>query len=417
MIHTYRNNRWEPGPDHREGSQSFPAHTRVDTWFNDVTGAVGGREAEVVEGLPQMLMKQGALSQWLPSPFDWHGLMERMRPYHESQGLSTLDVADIVVRPDETLDIRPGEGWDASVVTDASTLAHALVRANGQMDFIRRQPWFAAGTHEVVLKLLTKSGSNLSELRFHKDSEGEELFGNLVFRNDQPMPATEWSVDLEDMPDEKAALLEENWPSSLIDEIDAARGGLRLTTGRVFQIEGGTLPPDGCISWVDELVWHSIPVLANRPRHTLDEVLAILANPEYTFATYEVLVQIAQTWGGRFATRLADDGVPIEELSEEALAHFWAASLQNPDVAYLREDWLADARSIDWAARPRDTAIGVSLIQHDNATEEINVLQQPTGMVGRPRSNSLNLRELLALPGRQQFRHLLAVLVSVRPAQ
>ena len=75
MIHTFTNNRWEPGPDHRDGSRPFPARPAPGLFFNDVTGAEGTSRDSVTEPVPQLMMKQGALASWLPRPADWAGLM------------------------------------------------------------------------------------------------------------------------------------------------------------------------------------------------------------------------------------------------------------------------------------------------------------------------------------------------------
>ena len=60
MIHHFDGSHWLPGPDHRDGSRPFPAHPHAGLCFNDVPGAEGASPAAVAEGLPHLLMKQGA---------------------------------------------------------------------------------------------------------------------------------------------------------------------------------------------------------------------------------------------------------------------------------------------------------------------------------------------------------------------
>lgn len=155
-----------------------------------------------------------------------------------------------------------------------------LVRANGQMDFLRRQPWFGRGAQQVVLRIDAQLGRHKERLEFHKDMAGAMLFNNLVFRNDAQLLATEWSVDLQPPPAQKLAALRSGWPPELLTQLTQARPAMaaRLPQPR---IEGGLLPEDGYVSWVEELVWHATPIPTHRESYTLESVLNVLTTAEY----------------------------------------------------------------------------------------------------------------------------------------
>lgn len=417
MIHHFDGLHWLPGASRADGSRPFPVHVGPGMCFNDVTGRVGATADEVAENLPDLLMKQGALARLLRTPFDWHGLMGRIQKAVGAPKKLTVPMVDVVVHPDETLEVLPYPGWNAQLLQDAGRLAFALVRANGQMDFIRRQPWFQDGACQVELHVMTQWGRAIDELRFHKDTRGEELFSNLVFRSDRRMPATEWSVDLEKMPADKRAQLEQAWPAMLVDAIEMTREHLVAPEGAMFCIEGGVLEPDSFVSWVDELVWHSTPSLEHRPRYTLDDAARVLADPAYSLRTYDILVQIARLKGGSFARYLAANEVPVESLSGDLVGRLFEWAHTDPDCFHLRQDWLDDARAMDWRDRPRDTATGLAMVQVKTEAREGGQLLQPTGLEGRPRRNSHRLQELRALPGGHEPRDMLAVFVRVRPAR
>jgi len=415
MIHHFDGSHWQPGPDHRDGSRPFPAHPHAGLCFNDVTGAAGASPAAVAEGLPHLMMKQALLIDLLPTPFHWRGLMERIEAAAASVPELTRSVATATVLRDESLQVHPAPGWNEAVARDACAFALALVRAQGQMDYLRRQPWYRDDRHGVVLVVETEFGRQSDELKWHKDTEGDALFSNLVFRNNPGLPATEWSLDLQPMPPDKRAVLARNWPPALLHELDEARRQLAQTPAGAMTIEGGTLPSDGAVSWVDELVWHSSPVLAHRSRHTLDDVMATLASAAFTQDAYDILAQIAQTPGSRFSHWLHERAQPLETLDLALARQLWADMHGAAGVQDLVDLLRQDAQAIDWTERPRQTAWGISLIQPSPDSDAQRLTLQPTGLLGRPRSNSGQLQAMTSHPSSHQMRDFLQVIVAVRP--
>lgn len=413
MIHEFKNNHWLPGPDHRDGNRPFPANPRPGLFFNDVTGAQGDSADAVAEQLPQLLMKQGALAQLLPAPLDWSGFMTRLQGAIRTEE-ADREFARVLIRPDETAVVMPDPDWGMALAQEGARLAMALVRANGQMDFIRRQPWFKAGTHRVVLVLEQQFGRSAEYLQFHQDTSGDALFSNLIFRNAAGLPAPEWSPNLQPMPNGKRTLVSRNWPPELLTQIEQERARLGALPHRDLGIEGGTLPADGFVSWLDELVWHTTPVLENRPRYSLSTVEKVLGDPDFDMTTYDVLVQIVQTPGSRLAARLASLGGTLQAFSSERAEQLWTALHTGPEAPALQIELLQDAHAIDWEARVADTAWAMPLIRTlPDGTQAI--VTQPSGLTGRPRRNSDQLEALKADPGSAQTRSFMQVVVSVQP--
>ena len=415
MIHEFKNGHWLPGPDHRDGSKPFPDHPPAGSFFNDVTGVAGPTQAAVEEGLTQLVMKWGSLPAVVPVAIDLHGLVDRLRAEPESVRELGRDLGTAVLRPDETMFVTQAPGRRLALAQEAGRLALALMRANGQMDYIRRQPWFRQGTHQVVLHLESQFTRETEYLKFHKDTGGDVLFSNLVFRNSAGLPATEWSLDLEPMPPGKRALVSRTWPAALLAAVDEARVRLAPPPDHEPVIHGGALPADGYLSWVDELIWHSTPWLEHRMCHTPEEVGEALEDPGFSMLTYDLMAQVAQTPGSRFAACLAERALPLEALSEDKAEQLWNEMHRHQKDRALFEAFQQDARAIDWSRRKQDTAWAISLIRDVPGRADQHLTIQPSGMLGRPRSNSENLRALKNHPGSDQDRDFIQVNVSVRP--
>lgn len=417
MIHECKNGHWLPGPDHRDGNKPFPDHPAAGSFFNDVTGMSGATRAAVEEGLTQLVMKWGSLPAALPVAIDLHGLMERLEAEPASVRDLGRDLGTAVLRPDETLLVTQAPGRSLVLAQEAARLALALLRANGQLDYIRRQPWFRQSTHQVVLNLENQFTRETSYLKFHKDTGGDVLFSNLVFRNSAGLPATEWSLDLEPMPPGKRALVSRTWPAALLTAVDEARVRLVPPQDHELVIHGGTLPVDGYLSWVDELIWHTTPWLEHRWRHTAEEVNEALEDAQFSMLTYDLMAQVLQTPGSRFAAGLAARALSLEALSQDRAEQVWEEMHHDPKEHALFEAFLQDVHGIDWTQRPQDTAWAISLIRDVPGQADQHLTIQPSGMLGRPRSNSEQLQALKAHRGSDQDRDFIQINVSVRPRQ
>lgn len=418
MIHRFDGSRWLPGAAHRDGPRPFPARAQRGDFFNDVTGAIGPSTDAVAETLSDLLMKQGVFSELLPVPFDWPRLATDIQVFWSlhlnEEGLPRL-MAEAVVQRDESLHVLARDPWPQTLADRAVHLAMAFVCANGQFDYIRRQSWFNAGHHQIVLKVESVVGRETDRLIWHKDTEGRALFSNLLFFNAAGLPATEWSLDLEPMPPDKRALVASQWPPGLLRELDEARARLLARTSTVPPIEGGVLGPNGYVSWVDELVWHSSPVLQHRERWTLDDAIDGLFGVTFNLATYDLMVQLACTPGGRFARWLQDQHMPLERLSYEQAEAVWQAAHAIGPKGDVWQRMNHDVRAMDWSQRPIDTGVGMGLIQDRPDSDDQDIRHQPSGMLGRPRRNSEIMSSLTNDAMSLQDRHFMQVIVAVRP--
>lgn len=409
MIHRYHNGHWVPGDARRDGSQPFPRYPAEGLYFSDVTGHIGSSPEAVTDTLASLAMKQGALADWLPAMPDWAGLMRRIREAFTAAERQGGLIASAVVGANGAPQTVCFPTCDEAVAREAAALALALLRANGQMDFLRLQPWFANGQRRVRVRIDAQLGRQRDRLEFHKDADGHILFNNLLFRSDAALLATEWSFDLQPMAAARAAALRQAWPAGLPSGIEQARATLR-TAHPAPRIEGGVLPADGAVSWVEELVWHATPVAARRPVLQRTEVLAVLNTAAWSPDVAEVLVQIAETPGSGLARWLAGQNQVAQGLTEPVMRALWQQVHSGPDAAPLQALLQADAAAIDWSRRPGATA---ALVVDTTPTgaKEPSAQWQSSGMLGRPRSNSEQLDPLKAGVNTDQPRDFLRISV------
>ena len=191
-----------------------------------------------------------------------------------------------------------------------------------------------------------------------------------------------------------------------------ARAALLAQVGQ-RRIEGGLMPVDGYVSWVEELVWHATPVLGHRESYTLEQVVGVLNAAAYTGDTADVLVQIAETPGGRFAHWLSEQGADANALSEPFMRDLWRQLRADPKGAETLQRLREDARAIDWNQRKLGTA-SVVIETCSPETQAFELVRQSTGMATRPRSNSDNLQPLLAQKARNQPRDFFRICVLLQ---
>jgi hypothetical protein len=141
------------------------------------------------------------------------------------------------------------------------------MRLNGQLNYIGRQEWFRKQEADVMIEVnFYKNRGYGTRLGFHKDTEGDNLFVNLLFNNQNAIPATEWIEDLAPTP-AKLAEMRKLMPDSLRKGI--ARSRTKVSSGKYKLAEQGTIrggiaPTAAFVSWTDELVWHATPSVESR---------------------------------------------------------------------------------------------------------------------------------------------------------
>lgn len=165
------------------------------------------------------------------------------------------------------------DSLDPTLRTTTLGLVRSLMEANGQMPYIRRQPWFQPrGGWQLAIDVNYYPSRTLdhgSELGFHKDSDGSIIFVNLIFNNKAPIPATEYLIDAEQPGADRAPRQNSLLPEEHRGELDRTRESLKARGEDQKDISGGLAPPWAYMSWADDLLWHSTPQLA--PRALTDE--------------------------------------------------------------------------------------------------------------------------------------------------
>lgn len=414
MIHQYIGAGWAPGLARREGSHPFPAAPHVGQLFNDVTGGVGATPDQVVEGLPEFLMKRGELAKLMPASDAWPELSQRVKNALEGDRNLPLIIAYLQMGVDEVVAVEPLQDWPHALATEVADFVMAFLKANGQIDHIRHQPWWRNGHHRLHIEVACEVARSVGSLNWHKDTSGDILFSNLVFT--QAVPATEWSPDYAAMSAEKTAAVRRFWPDALLTEIETARGVVRQRLGPTPRIEGGILAPLSYLSWVDDLVWHSTPSLRPRGTYTLEMAQAIAGDNRFTEVTYDLLLQVLLTPNSHLGNWLSHRGVNIEPMELGQAERLWRSVFEGPDQAAAHEALALDIKAIDWTQRKTDTLSGTSLAAHEDVPDS-PVLQMPTGMAGRSRANSdpAQLQAIKSLAALRDKRSFLSVFVSVRP--
>jgi hypothetical protein len=151
-------------------------------------------------------------------------------------------------------------------------LLHPLMLYNGQLRYIWQQPWFQNQNCAVLVDVNYYGNRPYSQaLGMHKDTQGQNLFVNLLFNNSSPLPGTEWTLDLEPVAGPKKDHMMKWMPNQVLADIESARKLINDNKEKVTgtrTIEGGVAQAFAFLSWVDELIWHCTPFVG--PRRMLD---------------------------------------------------------------------------------------------------------------------------------------------------
>jgi len=93
----------------------------------------------------------------------------------------------------------------------------------------------------------------------HKDTLGQTLFVNLNYTNEQEMSGPEFIVN-PPLQAEHEQAIEENLPAEFMSDLKYVRGAV----GQPKLIKAGTVAPHGFVSFVDEAIHHSTPLIGHR---------------------------------------------------------------------------------------------------------------------------------------------------------
>jgi hypothetical protein len=129
------------------------------------------------------------------------------------------------------------------------------------------QPWWGKESNAVIevnFYVNREFDEHTRTIGVHKNTDSRNLFVNLIFNNQKPMPGTEWALDKVDPSAERNVELKSALPKSEYDAIPASKKEMKPGDQGMDRWEGGLVPKQGFVSWVDELIWHSTLKLSLR---------------------------------------------------------------------------------------------------------------------------------------------------------
>ena len=257
----------------------------------------------------------------------------------------------------------------------------AFMRANGELAYLEQQPWFGKDEWAVIVEVNFYPDREMESnaLGLHKDTDSRNLFVSLIFNNLDVTPSTEWTQDRAAPNTFRAQEL-----AGLPDEVNQNLQGARQRLGHMNKpgkdrFEGGLAPPNAYLSWVDELVWHSSPMLERRTKWSRDDVRHWLDHDGGSHTTFDAMALLATT-PGTFLNRqfTAPQEFDLSTWADWYEQHF---SLHPTGDSYRRE-LLHDINTFDWSSQYLGGNFGnVETLQQDTITF-------PTQVGQRPRSNS-----------------------------
>jgi hypothetical protein len=273
-----------------------------------------------------------------------------------------------------------------------------FMRRNGQLPYIERQPWYRDG--EAVVDINVNFYLNRpynSQLDFHKDTAGENLFVNIIFNNKKPTPATEWTVDRATPVPTKVEAMNNLMPKGVVDEVNAARERLRKKTDNTrgrSMIRGGIAPEAAYVSWVDELVWHATPSIGHRVDVTSDSYALLrdriyYADPGRKLQVHRALRYLASLKGTLIGElRSARKALPFDTAFIDGYIQELEHANGQKGKYFARHIEDIRGHEAELKTAPISLAVGQELAPYAPiGTKEFN---QPTRIEGRKRSNSVD---------------------------
>lgn len=296
---------------------------------------------------------------------------------------------------------REDAKWAPEQITPTVDFVQKFMAANGQWDYIERQSWYIKGDYVIAIDVnYYPDRSGFKEYpEFHKDTGGNNLFVNLIFDNMTDIEATEWFADLAE-PSEKRKVWQQGLlPELLLTDLDHARKALAAAHGPNSDVRGGVSKGQHiCVSWVDDLVWHSTPSTARRFVYTVAaaqrsySALKATLNGKFVYSDHdfnavipgiEVLGTIAECTTTQLHLWLQKNGLKVQDLNLEVGRSAWTDLYQDDEASYV-----ADAKErakTEW----RITGIfSEATADDDRLPGSVAIKETPVGLSGRRRSNS-----------------------------
>ena len=150
------------------------------------------------------------------------------------------------------------------------------MEAAGQLAYLR-DSGMLENEWAVVVEVHYYYNRPATATRFHKDTEGQTLFVNLNYLNDEPIAGPEWIVNPH-VPQEQADRRAQMLPKPFLGDLAAATAG--MPEGGVVGTE--SIPRRGVVSFVDEAIHHKTPTM--RHRTAIDDSIKAALEAKFALA-------------------------------------------------------------------------------------------------------------------------------------
>jgi hypothetical protein len=409
------------------------ADPQKDEFFNDVNKKRAMNIDMVRAGLVDQMLHAGSLNtiaelggSWLSLSSELSEICEtsQKETVKENGGLLMLGIVKLWKEGNEEKFVVEKD-LVAGKAEAAGRFMVDFMDKNGQLSFIRKQSWFQDGSYVVHIDLNfyhNRPMSDSGELGMHKDTAGDNLFVNLIFNNTDETPATEWTQDRSIPEGDKKEVMERLMPQKMHDDIVKAKeqlGTEGINVGGKDAIEGGVMPPNAYLSWVDELIWHSTPSLANRPKYAMKQY--VLDNwkliNEHSQNVYEAVLMLEEdssTYIHRvwewWQSNMESGKGKVFSLKVWDEIKLW---LQTSGKGHRSQDFEKDINSFKWEEQKWSGRKGEETDTDERKLSEKSIV--PTGVMRRPRSNSIaeTLEKVKAAASKQPRRSFLRSWVRV----
>lgn len=155
---------------------------------------------------------------------------------------------------------------NAAKLVDLSKTAPLIIQntlatmiTGGQIDYLRKAGFVGAGW-QIIVEIHYIRNRPASAASMHKDTLGQTLFVNLNYTNEAEMAGPEFVVN-PPLQAEHEQMIEENLPGEFMSDLKYVRGAV----GKPKLIQTGNVPEHGVVSFVDEAIHHSTPLIGHRP--------------------------------------------------------------------------------------------------------------------------------------------------------
>ncbi|WP_148562456.1 hypothetical protein [Spirosoma radiotolerans] len=153
-----------------------------------------------------------------------------------------------------SFDLAKAAGVENQIITN--TLA--TMETAGQLDYLRKSD-IIGEDWKVIVEIHYYRDRDKGQTKFHKDTNGQTLFVNLNFVNDEPVPGPEFIVN-PGSNDKYDTHISEHMPSVFVRDVQRAK----VAHGTPTEIGMTVIPEKGVVAFVDEAIHHKTPTLGHR---------------------------------------------------------------------------------------------------------------------------------------------------------